>query len=74
MIPGFIETLEKGIYSSAPQSAKIKMYSYPKTFERKFSSWLGASILGSTGSFQNFWISKFEYEENGPNILKKKCK
>ena len=73
LIPGFTERLEKNLYSSAPQSAKVKIFSYPRSFERRFSSWIGSSILGSTGSFQNLWISKFEYEESGASIVKRKC-
>lgn len=73
LIKGFNEKFEKLLYSSAPQSAKVKVFSYPNQFERRFSPWLGSSILASTGSFQNMWISKFEYEESGVSIVKRKC-
>jgi actin-related protein len=33
--------------------------------ERKYSSWIGGSILGCLGSFQQMWVSKQEYEESG---------
>jgi actin-related protein len=73
MIPGFTQRLEKTLYSNAPESTKVKIFSYPRGFERRFSSWIGGSILASTGTFQNMWISKKEFEEVGSSIVKRKC-
>ncbi len=39
---------------------------------RRYSSWIGASILSSLSSFQPKWITKQEYEEYGANIVHKK--
>ena len=33
--------------------------------ERKYSVWIGGSILSSLSTFQQMWISKSEYDENG---------
>ena len=41
--------------------------------ERRFGSWIGGSILASLGSFQQMWISKHEYEENGKSQVDRKC-
>jgi actin-related protein len=41
--------------------------------ERRFGSWIGGSILASLGSFQQMWISKQEYEENGKSQVDRKC-
>jgi actin, other eukaryote len=41
--------------------------------ERKFSAWIGGSILSSLGNFQQEWITKDEYEEFGPTIVHRKC-
>ena len=41
--------------------------------ERKFSSWIGASILSALGTFQQMWVSKAEYDEMGPNVVLEKC-
>ena len=43
------------------------------TIERKFSTWIGGSILASLGSFQQMWMSKQEYEEHGVAIVHRKC-
>ena len=43
------------------------------TIERKFSTWIGGSILASLGSFQQMWMSKQEDEEHGVAIVHRKC-
>lgn len=40
--------------------------------ERRFSVWIGGSILASLGSFQQMWMSKAEYEEHGAGLIAKK--
>lgn len=41
--------------------------------ERKYSVWIGGSILASLSTFQQMWISKDEYDEAGPSIVHRKC-
>ena len=41
--------------------------------ERKYSVWIGGSILSSLSSFSQMWISKAEYDESGPQIIHRKC-
>ena len=41
--------------------------------ERKFSSWIGASILASLGTFQQLWVSKAEYDDVGPVAVTDRC-
>ena len=41
--------------------------------ERRFSSWIGGSILASLGSFHHMWISKEEWDQCGTAIFEKKC-
>jgi actin-related protein len=41
--------------------------------ERKYSVWIGGSILSSLSTFQNMWLSKQEYDESGPSIVHSKC-
>ena len=33
----------------------------------------GGSILASLGSFQQMWMSKAEYEEQGSSLVHRKC-
>jgi actin len=49
---------------------RIKVIAPP---ERKYSVWIGGSILASLSTFQNAWITKEEYEEIGPTVVDRKC-
>jgi actin-like protein 6A len=40
--------------------------------ERKFSVWIGGSILASLGSFQQMWLSKSEYLEHGTSLIERR--
>ncbi|KAF8820860.1 actin like protein ALP2a [Cardiosporidium cionae] len=52
---------------------KIRLLSPNTSIEKKFSTWVGGSILASLGSFHQMWISKEEYKEHGPHIVERKC-
>jgi actin-related protein len=54
----------------APSTMKIKIIAPP---ERKYSVWIGGSILASLSTFQSMWITKAEYDEAGPQIVHRKC-
>merc|ERR1712173_44230 len=62
--------IQKEIVALAPPSMKIKIVAPP---ERKYSVWIGGSILSSLSTFQQMWISKQEYDESGPSIVHRKC-
>ncbi|KAJ5069822.1 actin [Anaeramoeba ignava] len=70
MFPGISDRLQKEITQLAPPAMKVKIIAPP---ERKYSVWIGGSILASLSTFQNMWISKEEYEESGPSIVHRKC-
>ena len=70
MYPGLQERLQKDIAAMAPPSVKVKVIAPP---ERKYSVWIGGSILASLTTFQQMWINKDEYEESGPSIVHRKC-
>jgi actin-related protein len=70
MFPGIPERLSKELTSLAPSSMKIKVVAPP---ERKFSVWIGGSILSSLSTFQAMWITRSEYDESGPSIVHRKC-
>ncbi|CAF0983209.1 unnamed protein product [Didymodactylos carnosus] len=65
MYPGIADRMQKEITSLAPSAMKIKIIAPP---ERKYSVWIGGSILASLSTFQQMWISKQEYDESGPSI------
>jgi len=70
MFEGIAERLTKEIVALAPSTMKIKVVAPP---ERKYSVWIGGSILASLSTFQQMWISKNEYDEAGPSIVHRKC-
>ncbi|XP_046330650.1 actin, cytoplasmic-like [Haliotis rufescens] len=70
MFPGIADRMQKEITSLAPSTMKIKIIAPP---ERKYSVWIGGSILASLSTFQQMWISKQEYDESGPSIVHRKC-
>jgi len=70
MYPGVADRMQKEITSLAPSTLKIKIIAPP---ERKYSVWIGGSILSSLSTFQTMWITKEEYEESGPGIVHRKC-
>eukprot|EP00271_Cylindrocystis_brebissonii_P008904 TRINITY_DN23429_c0_g1_i1.p1 TRINITY_DN23429_c0_g1~~TRINITY_DN23429_c0_g1_i1.p1 ORF type:complete len:292 (-),score=47.62 TRINITY_DN23429_c0_g1_i1:617-1450(-) len=69
----FKERLEKELLDEAPQSARVKVLASANSAERRFSVWIGGSILASLGSFQQMWLSKTEYEEHGASYVHRKC-
>ena len=70
MYAGIADRMQKDITALAPNTMKIKIIAPP---ERKFSVWIGGSILSSLSTFQSMWISKNEYDESGPAIVHRKC-
>jgi len=70
MYPGMSERITKELSQLASSSIKIKVVAPP---ERKYSVWIGGSILASLSTFQQMWITKREYDEVGPAIVHRKC-
>jgi actin beta/gamma 1 len=70
MFQGIGDRMTKELTALAPSTMKIKVVAPP---ERKYSVWIGGSILSSLSTFQQMWISKSEYDESGPTIVHRKC-
>jgi len=70
MFQGMGERMTKELTALAPSTMKIKVVAPP---ERRYSVWIGGSILSSLSTFQQMWISKQEYDESGPTIVHQKC-
>ena len=67
--PGIVERLKADLSSVHT----IKPIYSNSSIERRCSAWIGGSILGSLGTFQQMWMSKAEYEERGKSIVDRKC-
>jgi len=70
MFPGIADRMKKEVTALAPNSMSIKIVAPP---ERKYSVWIGGSILASLSTFEDMWITKAEYDESGPAIVHRKC-
>jgi centractin len=69
MIRGFGDRLITELKELTTKGTKIKIYAPP---ERKYSVWIGGSILAGLSTFKKMWVSKEEWEEN-PEIIHSKC-
>jgi actin len=67
-IPGFVDRLQKELTNLLPIQNKVRVVAAP---ERKYSSWIGGSILASLTPPEK-WFSKEEYDEYGPSYSRKK--
>lgn len=63
MFPGFADRMKKELTAVAPELTTIKVIAPP---ERKYSVWLGGSIMASLSTFEDMWISRDEYDQFGP--------
>jgi len=70
MFQGIDQRMQKEIEAKAPQSMKVKIVAPP---ERKYSVWIGGSILASLSTFEEMWVTKEEYDDSGPAIVHRKC-
>jgi len=70
MIPGIGERMSKEISVLAPKSMKVKIVT---PSERKYSVWIGGSVLSSLTTFQGMWITRKEYDQHGAQIVHRKC-
>eukprot|EP00494_Astrolonche_serrata_P024714 UN24974 len=70
MFPGMDKRLNKEMVNRAPGTMTIKIVAPP---ERKYSVWIGGSILASLSTFEDMWVKKDEYDDAGPSIVHRKC-
>ncbi|ETE60156.1 hypothetical protein L345_14104, partial [Ophiophagus hannah] len=69
MFPGFAERLQPEIVALAAANTKVNIIAPPN---RTCSAWVGGSLLASLPHFQHMCISKREYEEFGPALVRRK--
>lgn len=62
----FGDRLEKELVNLVNPNVSVEINS---PLKRKFTVWLGGSILGSLNSFANFCVTKKEWEESGSSIV-----
>lgn len=70
LVDNFQRRLNNELLVMLPTSYKIKM---PTTNDRQYLSWIGGAVVSALSTFQSMWITKSEYDENGPSIVHTKC-
>ncbi len=66
MFPGLKERLHKELTELVPETTEVKIVAPP---ERRYSVWIGGSILSSLKTFKKLWVTKKEYKEIGPSAV-----
>eukprot|EP00826_Nyctotherus_ovalis_P064568 TRINITY_DN9475_c0_g2_i1.p1 TRINITY_DN9475_c0_g2~~TRINITY_DN9475_c0_g2_i1.p1 ORF type:complete len:292 (-),score=117.75 TRINITY_DN9475_c0_g2_i1:139-1014(-) len=68
LFPGLGERLKQEMKDDAKKSINCV-----SPVERKYTTWIGGSIIASLSTFQVMWITKAEYLEIGESIVNRKC-
>lgn len=68
MLPGLPQRLEKEIKRLLSVGREVTVIA---PAHRKNSVWIGGSILASLSSFKDMWVTKAQYEEQGPSVIHK---
>lgn len=66
MFEGFQERLLTEIEEKVSSDIKVQILA---PIERKFSTWVGGSVLTSIPAFENHWITASQFEEQGESII-----
>ena len=74
LVPGFLDRLSAELSRIAPANAHPKIEAPGNIVARKYSSWLGGSILASLGTFHQLWISREEYMESGRSVVHRRAR
>lgn len=69
LIRGFGDRLLADLKASTPRHTRLRIMAPP---ERKYSTFIGGSILAGLSTFRKMWVTADEYSEN-PNIVHTKC-
>merc|ERR1719242_321000 len=70
MFHGFPDRIKKELKNLAPDSMPVNVIA---PAERKYSTWIGGSVLASLSTFEQMWVTKEEYDSSGPQIVHRKC-
>ncbi len=70
MFPDIETRLKRELDKLVPSAVKTKVIAPP---ERKYTAWIGGSILASVSTFKQVVVSKEEYSESGASIVHSKC-
>jgi len=64
----FLKEVKSLKHSLSPKQVHIRIYASP---DRRFSTWIGGSILAALNTFSQMWVSHKEYDEVGSTVINK---
>ena len=70
MFPFMANRIKTEIAKLVPTKTEISVLA---SAERKYSSWIGGSIVASLSTFSAMYISRNDYNDVGPEIVHRKC-
>lgn len=75
LMPNLIERIQKELMDMniLGLGHRVKTFTTVSTAERKYTNWLGGSILASMSTFNNMCMSQQEYQEHGAILIERKC-
>ena len=65
---GFAARLLGDVRAAAPPDAAVRVWA---PADRKLLAWVGGSILASLATFRAMWVTRADFEEEGPRALNK---
>ena len=68
-----IGQVQNKVIELAPPNVKVRSVAVSLPAERKYTEWIGGSIVTSLSSFQSYWVGSQEWKELGSTIVEKKC-
>lgn len=71
LFSGLPERLHRELSALLPTAMKPRIIA-ASPVERRFSTWIGGSILASLGSFQQLWLSRAEFLEGGASLAEQR--
>jgi actin len=69
MFPGFAERVERKIIGLSPVFTKVRVIAVPW---RKYTAWIGGSIVTQLPTFRKILISREDYKQTGAGIVHRK--
>ena len=73
LLDGFGERLKDQMAKASPYQSYQVHVKVVCPVERGYYEFVGGSIVTSLSTFEQMWITKDEYDENGPTIVHRKC-
>lgn len=69
-LDGFLERFEAEIVKQAPAAAQVRVTA---PADREQTVWVGGSILAQLDSFENTWVPRKTYQEEGASTMLRRC-